>query len=125
MGSKPYTTRITCDTTKWASSTACNGVTKWAFNTGTSSSKRAWIWLADEHPISKSSIFGVEKGDELEITLHQHNEFYVNNAACALPTTPVKHTRFNIWGVAYYKHTGASATLLGASAVMAALISFF
>jgi hypothetical protein len=134
MGSKPYTTRITCDTTKWASSTACNGVTKWAFNTGTpyvsntvKGSKRAWIWLADEHPISKSSVFGVEKGDELEITLHQHNDFKVSTAgACALSTAGADtHTRFNMWGVAYYKHTGASATLLGASAVMAALISFF
>lgn len=72
MGSRPWTTIRTCDTTKWASATSCNGVTKWAFNTGTAytsntskGSKRAWIWLADANPTSASSVFGVEKDNEL------------------------------------------------------------
>jgi len=90
-------------------------------------SKRVWLWLADANPTSKSSVFGVEKDDELQITLHQHNTYDGDGtAACALSTVAArKADRFNIWGVAYYKHTGASSTLLGASAVMAALISFF
>lgn len=33
--------------------------------------------------------------------------------------------RWNVWGVGTWTHGGASATLLGASAVMAALVSFF
>lgn len=72
MGSKPWTTMRTCDTTKWSSATACNGVTKWAVNTGTAytsstskGSKRAWIWLADANPTSAASVFGVEKDNEL------------------------------------------------------------
>jgi hypothetical protein len=128
----PFTTARTCDTTKWATATACEGVTKWALDTGvnfTSStskgSKRAWIWLADANPTSKASVFGVEKDDVLEITIHQHNAF-VLETVCKLPVGAAdKQGRENIWGVATYTHAGASATLLGASAVMAALVSFF
>jgi hypothetical protein len=129
----PFTTVRTCDTNKWAKADSCEGVTKWALDTGvnwTSSSakgsKRAWIWLADANPSSKSSVFGVEKEDELEITIHQHNAYLGTNSLCELAAAAeTKQGRENIWGVATFTHDGASATLLGASAVMAALVSFF
>jgi len=45
---------LTCDTTKWASASACDGVTRWGLGTTTEftsttslGSKRAWLWLAD------------------------------------------------------------------------------
>lgn len=135
----PRTTARTCDTTKWASATACEGVTKWALSTGTDytsstakGTKRAWIWLADANPTAKASVFGVEKSDVLQIQLHQENTWFGTGTGtagvCALPASGAATTynnRRNLWGVGTWTHSGASATLLGASAVMAALISFF
>lgn len=128
---------LTCDTTKWASSTACDGVTRWGLGTTTEwtsttalGSKRAWLWLADANPTTKSAVFGIEKDDVINFTFYQGVAYKVAAAGnCALDNGTINAqrsaTRFNYWGVATFTHAGASATLLGASAVMAALISFF
>jgi hypothetical protein len=126
------TTALTFDTTKWASATACEGVTKWGLGTTTEwtstsakGSKRVWLWLADANPTAKASVFGVEKEDEINMYIYQHNAWSAGGA-CALSTAATdKSYRVNQHGIGTYTHTGASATLLGASAVMAALVSFF
>lgn len=71
------TTALTCETTKWVSATACEGITKWALSAGTDytsstskGTKRAWLWLADADPTDKTAVFGVEKDNVLEVTLH-------------------------------------------------------
>lgn len=143
MGTEITTTgtELICDTTKWASATACDGVTRWGLGTiseYTSStalgSRRAWLWLADANPTSKASVFGIEKSDVLNFTFYQHNvpksvTADISTDACALEATSDdvrEGSRFNNWGVATFTYAGgASATLLGASAVMAALVSFF
>jgi hypothetical protein len=127
-------TTLTCDTTKWASATACEGVTKWGLGTTTEwtstsakGSKRVWLWLADANPTAKASVFGVEKEDVINMYMYQHNAWGVAAAgACALSALATdKSYRVNQHGIGTYTHAGASSTLLGASAVMAALVSFF
>lgn len=70
-------TPLSCDTTKWATTDACESLTKWRFSTGTDytsstskGTKRAWLWLADADPTDKTAVFGVEKDNILELTLH-------------------------------------------------------
>jgi hypothetical protein len=90
-------------------------------------SKRAWLWLADANPTTAASVFGVEKDQIINLTVHQHKEWNSAAGTDILLSTPTATANFhqNNWGVATFTHSGASATLLGASAVMVALVSFF
>jgi hypothetical protein len=101
---------------------------------GTKGKKRAWLWLADANPTTASAVFGVEKDDVLNVTLHQKTAFTctdtVADTADIVAWTSSANderdsTRRYAWGVHTWTHSGASSTLLGASAVMAALVSFF
>jgi len=71
-------TEVTCDTTKWASDTACNGINRWGFGATTEwssstslGSKRAWLFLSDK-ATHDSAIFSVTAGDEIQISFYQY-----------------------------------------------------
>lgn len=124
---------LTCDTTKWASATACDGVTRWGMGTMTDYTSAtakggfdAWMWLADRNPTSAASVFGVEKDDVINIIVYQHSQGTHTGVAALETASAIGATLCsNKYGVATFTHAGASATMLGASAVMAALLSFF
>jgi len=120
-------TDLTCDLTKWTSAAACDGILKWGLGTLTEwtsstakGSRRAWMWLADVG--ATNAVFGVEKDNIVNVQIQQSIQPRCNGSNMAdvtLASHPVN------WGVATYTHAVASTTLLGASAVLAALVSFF
>jgi len=136
---------VTCDTTKWASATACDGVTRWALNTGTAAtyvlanvaatsnvlgSKRAWLWLADQNPTTPASVFGVEKDDIINITIAQTAANVCEGAAAAVAagatkTNTHKNARQYEWGAATFTHAGAQSAYLGAAALITGVIALF
>lgn len=123
---------VTCDTAKWASATACDGILKWGTGTlteasgTTNGSVTAWMWLADMNPTSVASVFGVEKDDVINIMVYQHIESkFVTTAASVIRDDALVNSRSNSYGVATFTHAGANSTMLGAAALTAALLSFF
>jgi hypothetical protein len=127
-------TAVTCGT-QWATTAnACAGVDKWGYtdstSTTTTGSIQAWMWLADNVD-TPSAVFGVEKDDTIDVIVHQQTAWVPGASnGCTLPDATYASTKLNThrnnWGVATFTGTsGASATLLGASAVLAALVSFF
>jgi len=90
------------------------------------------LWLADANPTS-TTLFGVEKDQRIDLTVYQQRAWEQlvptggsANLACGIVDATARpgHRR-NAWGFEKFTHTGASTTLLGASAVIAALVSFF
>ena len=129
-----FGTKDVCDTKKWASATAClgfNGV--WGKNTNTFStatvvgSHRYFLWLADA-ATDKTKIVSIEDKDVLNLVIiENHANVYsttvgANTNNCSTAAKDGK-TEYAVFTGTYTKGSGATSTILGASALVAGLIA--
>lgn len=129
-GEVKMTTVQTCDTAKWASATACKGLVGiWGANTATwatstvAGSHRYFHWLADA-ATSKSNIFSIEDKEVLNLAVAEiYAIAYDANGTNKCAAAPAGTTQYGVATATYAKGSGATSTILGASALVAGLIA--
>jgi len=126
----PFNDPVSCDTTKWASATACNGITKpWAFGTLTNynavgpvkGSLRAWHFLGDVGA-DITKVWSIEKDNVLNILLL---EYIDKKQGAAAVGANWGSTGSYAWYVATYTVKGATTTVLGTAALVAGVLTQF
>lgn len=126
----PFNAPTTCDTTKWKTDTACNGITKpWAFGNPTQynavgpvkGSVRAWHYLGDVGS-DFTKVWSIEKADVLNILLY---EFVDKQQGAAATGAQWGSTGSYAWYVASYTVAGATSTMLGTAALIAGIATQF
>lgn len=117
---------VTCDTTKWKEAAGCDGITRWGFGahtkatTTTDGSVRAYQFLADEQPLNRMAVFGVEKKDVINFVMYDHRVRTTVPQADYGPAT-------SYWGVGTFTYdaTTGAASLAAGAATLLALTSLF
>lgn len=128
-----FGTKDTCDTKKWASATACLGFGGvWGKNANTWAtasvvgSHRYFLWLADA-ATDKTKIVSIEDKDTLNLVIIESHANVYSTAAgssnnCSTAGRDGK-TEYAVFTGTYTKGSGATSTILGASALVAGLIA--
>lgn len=130
-----WTKAETCDTTKWSTATDCKSlVGHWAWTTATwqttttDGSHRFYQWLAD-NATEKTKILSIEDKEVLNLIIAETYAFVFSSTAgantnsCANSPAYAGSTKFSVHTATYAKGSGASSTILGASALVAGLLA--
>jgi len=119
----------TCDETKWASATACRGFGGvWGINTNTwavgtnKGTHRYFHWLADS-VTDKTKNLAIEDKDVVNVVVIESRAFIFDNVAATKSAANSGLTTFGLATKTYAKGSGATSTILGASALIAGVLT--
>jgi len=125
----------TCDTTKWSTATDCKSLLGyWASTTATwqtataDGTHRFYQWLAD-NATDKTKILSIEDKEVLNLIIAESYAYVFSSTAgantnsCANSPAYAGSTKYSVHTATYAKGSGASSTILGASALVAGLLA--
>lgn len=129
-GTVSFTAVQTCPTDKWASAEACRGLLGiWGVNTPTEStttaggSHRFFQWLADAST-EKNKVLSIEDKEVLNLVVAEiYANVYSAGGTKKCAAAPAGTTQYGVHTGTYTKGSGATSTILGASALVAGLIA--
>jgi hypothetical protein len=118
-----------CDETKWASATACRGFGGvWGHNTNTwavgttKGTHRYFHWLADS-VTDKTKNLAIEDKDVVNVVVIESRALIYDATAGTKCAANSGLTTFGLATKAYAKGSGATSTILGASALIAGVLA--